>query len=179
MAGSIIAKRYAKAFVKLTGLNIANIEKYEDTFKAIYALFKNKEAKQVLFSKAMPKTLKRQLLEYAMEQASTPKELSNFVLFIVEVDRLDILLDTFKAYKKTIESHNNVVRVTVESFAKVPDDTFKELMKALEGLLNKKVLLSIKENRELMGGFLVSYENNRIDLTLKNKLEKLTANVVL
>ena len=174
-----VAKKYAKAFLQITGISLENRSLYKESFRVITELFDVLEAKEILYSKVMPLDLKKDLIEYALRQVNHSQEFRAFLLMILEAKRVKTLPHLFRYYDEMICEANNLVLATVVSSCVLTGHETDEVRGQLAQLLGKEVHLTARVDKELLGGICLKYGNTQMDLSLRHKLDLLTAQVAL
>lgn len=84
------------------------------------------------------------------------------------LDRLNKILDEFK---KLYNQKNGIIALKVASIAPLEEDTIKKIAESLE-IKNYEAEMIV--DKKLLGGVAVRYDDNLLDMTLKNYLNKLT-----
>jgi len=174
-----VTKKYAKAFLQTTGTSLENRALYKEPFRVIAELFAVPEAKEVLYSAVMSLELKKDLVEYALRQVKHPQEFRAFLLMMVEEKRVRALPHLFRYYDEMLCEANGLVLATVISSCALAGHETDEVRSQLEQFLGKDVHLTAKVDKELLGGICLKYGNTQMDLSLRHKLDLLTAQVAL
>ena len=99
----------------------------------------------------------------------------NFLRFLVEKNREDLLDNISKIFLELRDEHLGIVNVEVTSSASFSDEQTEQLKSNLEKFLNKKVRLSFKINKEIIGGFIAKVNDTVFDASLIHQLELLKA----
>lgn len=177
MIETVIAKKYAKSFLNVTGGKASPIKKYQKTFDAILELFKIKDSHTVLSSYSMPRALKEELLSLALDLGKAPVELREFVSFLLEQGRERFLPEIISCYEKLLQESQGVVAATALSSQALSSEESKLISQELERLLKKKVSLTSVVDKSILGGVKIQVGNSVIDCSLNHKLDLLTAQV--
>ena len=118
-----------------------------DIARAIYLASKEKEDEQ-FFSKVIQFLVRRRLLPKAP--------------------------DILERLNKIINKEEGIVIVKVSSKQYLPEKIKNELMKILEKRYPEKIITIVPNlDQTLLGGFKIEIDDEVIDLTLKNKIDKL------
>lgn len=179
MSSAIIAKKYAKAFADITGVDERDKKKLESSFKSLKQLFMIKEAQAVLNSFVMPVSLKKSLLDHALQQGQASQELKSFVYTVMNAQRISLLPEIIESYGALVDAANNRAHAQLASFSSLDKDQKERIQKKLERLFGKKIHLTTTVDPSLLGGFVVRVEHVLIDLSLKFRLDSLTAAAAL
>ena len=103
------------------------------------------------------------------------KKVSNFVLVIGQANRINLLESVLESFKKLVALEKNQKNVSVASSYALDQDQLKKIEQALEKRTGSEINISTHLDKSLIGGIKISYEDQVIDLSLKNKLEALKA----
>lgn len=171
-----IAKRYAKAL-----FNIAIERKILDQVEAdiIYvmnAVSSEKRLYEILISPRLPAKAKKNLLLAVFSGISEVTR--NFLFLLMDKRRETLLSDVVSQYKLLLDEHRKIQQVCVVSAEPVPSVVTESLTKKLEQALNKKIVLHLKEDPDILGGLIIQIGDVRIDGSIKHKLEQLKEQLV-
>ena len=78
MSSLIVAKKYARAFAHTVGVDDSVSKSFQPAFSAIEQVFAIKESRNILNSLVMSDVLKKELLDYALDQGEAPQSLRRF-----------------------------------------------------------------------------------------------------
>jgi F-type H+-transporting ATPase subunit delta len=173
-----IAKRYAKAFFSSTESDPARARANLKAMQPLKELFADADAAKVLSSPVMPAELKANLLNYALDTGNAPEEVRRFVLSLGSQGRTAAIPDIVDAYAAMIDGSEGLVRADVTSAVPLDDATRDEIRRSLEAVSKKRVELVPEVDPALMGGFKVRMGNYLVDLSLKTRLDSLSAGAV-
>ncbi len=173
-----IAKRYAKALLKLTSGDLQQAKKYRDSLIELKALFSLDEAAKVLNSPAMPDDLKKSLLSYGLKAANAGSEVQHLVEAVVDSGRVSMIPQIADAFSQNIDEVEGRVHADVTSAVALSSEAQQEIANAISRLLNKKAEVTHHIDSDLLGGFVVRVGDYKVDLSLKSKLEGLAKTAV-
>ena len=173
-----VGKRYARAFFQQSAGNMAQARSDLASLAPLTELYKNAEAAKVLASPVMPVELKQQLLDYALDQGQATVGTRNFVKALVEGQRTAIIPAIIDSYAELLDDADGKVKAELSTATPLDDTTRQDIAQALEKLLKKKVDLVQTVDPSLMGGFKVRVGNYLVDLSLKTRLDSLSAGAV-
>lgn len=174
-----VAKKYAKAFLQITGESLKNRDLYKGSFRGIRELFDLKEASSILHSPVMPEGLKKDLLLYALEKVKCPEGFQDFLMIVVEGGRASLLPRIFTLYDEMLCELNGLVLGKVASSCVLTAGELEAITVQMKDFLGKDLSLKVEVDKNLLGGVCISYGHTRIDLSLRHKLDLLTAQVAL
>jgi F-type H+-transporting ATPase subunit delta len=88
-------------------------------------------------------------------------------------NRADVLVEVLRLYLKLKDDREGIAKVQL-SVQFIPDaDQTERIRENIEKLINKKVILDIKVDKTLLGGFVARFEDKIIDGSLRHQLERL------
>ncbi len=175
MIDTVIAKKYARSLYRVTkGENSAE---FQASFKVLLELYKIPEAKAILQSCVMPRSLKEDLLNLALSKENAPKGLQDFLFLLLDAGREKFLPEVVSCYEDLLREAAGLVvaKVTTAEVLLAKDSALIE--KELERLLNKKIHLIPVIDKNVLGGVRVQVGNTVIDCSLRHKLDMLTTQV--
>ena len=179
MSSLIVAKKYARAFAHTVGVDDSVSKSFQPAFSAIEQVFAIKESRNILNSLVMSDVLKKELLDYALDQGEAPQSLRRFVNTVMDAGRVFLLMDIINSYLALVDKANNRLKAKVVCFSVLSVSQKERLQKKLESLFKKKVHLEVVIDSSLLGGFTVSVQHQLIDCSLKYRLDVLTAKAAL
>ena len=103
------------------------------------------------------------------------KKVSNFVLVIGQANRINLLESVLESFKRLVALEKNQKNVMVASSYSLEQDQLDKIQTALQKRTGSEINISTHLDKSLIGGIKISYEDQVIDLSLKNKLEALRA----
>ena len=174
---SPVSKLYARALFELTQEqknSDAVLEELKDLF---YFLDEKKSAVKPLLSTGIPyeqRSIVAEELAKTLQLAPTLKRL--FVL-LAEKNRLEIIGSIYSAFRLLVDSNNGLVRGEVITTESLNENEKKELEKAFEKKLGKKVILESQINKEIIGGLIVKVQGLTFDGSIKTTLNNLKSNL--
>ncbi|MCB9802436.1 ATP synthase F1 subunit delta [Candidatus Nomurabacteria bacterium] len=117
-----------------------------------------------------------QSIYQAIEEAKgkkTEQVVDNFLVYLREHHLLNLLPLILAELKNIRNQELGIVSVKVKSAHDLSKETMKDLEKFIFKRLDKKVELEIEEEKSLLGGVVLSFQDKQIDLSLKNRLNHL------
>ena len=90
-------------------------------------------------------------------------------------NRLRLLEKVLENFKNLVALEKNQKNVTVASSFSLDQDQIERIKAALQKRTGSEINVSAEIDKSLIGGIKISYEDQVIDLSLKNKLEALKA----
>jgi F-type H+-transporting ATPase subunit delta len=96
-------------------------------------------------------------------------------LVIGQANRLKLLEKVLENFKSLVALEKKQKNVTVASSYSLEQDQIERIKSALQKRTGSEINVSAEIDKSLIGGIKISYEDQVIDLSLKNKLEALKA----
>lgn len=175
MDQGLLPRRYAKALYKFA-------DERHDT-QAVYGFMENLDAafdanprlQQTIANPFVKTADKVALLTTAAgKNADSSATLADFIKLLVENRRIDLAREIALAYMDTYRKANNIYKVSVISAAplsQADNDRLKALVeKHLDG---GTAQYENAVQPDLIGGFVINIDNERLDASVKHELEQL------
>ena len=107
------------------------------------------------------------------------KEVRNFLKVVCDNESMNIISQIFEAYEELVRDSKNVIRATI-TFVKRPDDEQLEKIKVMVCKKYNKsgVLLELKEDASLIGGFILTVGDTMYDKSIQGTLSALYKTLV-
>ena len=118
------------------------------------------------------------IFESLKKSGKISDELFKFIALLIEKKRLILIADIDKAIKSFIMEAENKVEAEAVFASKADDAVKKELVKRLEYLTGKKVILQEKVDPSVIGGVKVKLGSKLFDATIKGQLDKLKTSLM-
>lgn len=169
---SKVAKKYANSFIdsvlekRIVDTIVADIEFITSTFDDNPAL------KNVIESPVVKSIVKRSILEEIFKNR-IHVEMWNFILFIVNRQRENILYDILKQLLIVKDERLGIIKIHITSSVELNERQLNELKNSFEKMLNKKVVFKTSVDSSIIGGFVARYDDTVVDASIKHQLEKL------
>lgn len=168
-----IIKNYAVALFE----TLVSENKKEDVLnqlKEIDTLMNKEEGLNVIMrSPIIKKSDKIHIIQIITKHFKVEKNLQNFLVILVKNSRMGIFSQLVEFYAELLMDSQNikVVKVTSSKTLSIPSQ--KEIKNYLEGELKKKVSISFTSDESIVGGIIVRYGSNMIDLSVAGVLERM------
>ncbi len=149
----------------LCGLNLpeSSIQEAWETIRAVPQLGK------VLQSPVISREEKERAIDRIF-----PKEIRNFIKTVCRHGNGGMLEEIFKAYRKVYNEKHRIVEARLTCVTE-PDEEQKAGIRNLlkERCQAETVILEIKQDKSLIGGFVIEAAGQETDCSLKGRLERL------
>lgn len=157
------AKNYAKALYELN-VDAESIKKTEAILKEV------KEVGESLINPVISFRAKEKIINRVF-----PKETANFLKVVCKNQKADILKDIFQAYHEIARKANHILKARL-LYVTAPTEEQQEKMKAFlcRTYHVNGAELSLKEDKSLIGGFILQAENREFDWSLRGRFQSLS-----
>ncbi|MDA0194763.1 MAG: ATP synthase F1 subunit delta [Bacteroidetes bacterium] len=172
MSNQRVAYRYAKALIEL-----AEEQNALDQVKDDMALFRttcqqNRDFKLMLINPVVTHYKKLTILK-ALFKKITHKITQSFFEIVTRKNRESILEATASAFLHLYNIKNGIEEAVVTTSFPLDQSLKKEFEEVVKRITGKKVILSEKVNKEILGGYILKIEDRQIDDTVLSKLNEL------
>ena len=173
MTRSIIAKRYARALLKI-GLQDGNYEILgRDLDKMAERLELSRDLRMVLRSPVFPKSARKTIAGKVGERLGLAATTVKFIELLIHRKRMDHFFMITEAYQDLADEAAGRTRVTLFAPLEFAPGLVQEIKTLIESLTGKEALLSFKKDPSLIGGVLIKIGNVVYDGSLKAQIAKL------
>ncbi|MCB0364241.1 MAG: ATP synthase F1 subunit delta [Bdellovibrionaceae bacterium] len=173
MAVSEVATRYAKALFDLAAEN-NNAKPALEQMRALKNIFeKDQELLGFLKSPLIKTEEKEKSLAQALKGAGLLNEVESFLLLLAGKNRLPLFSEILTAYQTLTDEANGVTRGVVRSATVLSQNDRKRIEETVSKYTNKNVILTYKEDEELLGGLIAEVGSYTFDDTLTSHLKRL------
>jgi F-type H+-transporting ATPase subunit delta len=145
---------------------------YNDVKLLISAFNDSDELQRVVESPVVRPELKISILDEIFS-GKIDKETTNFIHFIIEKRREEILYSVAEKFIELRNEHLGIVELVVKTAFELNDEQKVVLKERFEKILNKKTTLNFKINNNLIGGFIAQVGDTVYDASMKHQLELL------
>ncbi len=101
------------------------------------------------------------------------KETMNFLKFVIEKNREDLLFDIFQKFTELYNEKMNLIFVEVETAFEFDDEQKAHLKDRLEKYLNKEALFKYTINKNIVGGFIAKIGDTVYNASFSHQLDLL------
>ncbi len=167
------ALRYAEALFDLA-LDQNALEKVEADLAVLSrAIAGSADLRALLASPVYDADDKARAIAAIAEKAGVSNLTRNFLGVVAANRRLFALEGMLDAFRQRLAAHRGEVSAEAVAAAPLNDDQAKRLRGEIERVVGKAVNLSVKVDKDLLGGMIVKVGSKMIDSSLKTKLNRL------
>ncbi len=175
---TLIAQRYADALVRLAQEGKLTFEKISKDLNLVKEILEqSKDLQAVLVNPVVSIDDKKEIISKVFVN-QIDGLIINFLKLLTDKNKFGIFEDVLEAYNKSIDSINNIKKVSVTSAVTMPEDSKNRLKQKLEEKLKANVVLDLNINKDIIAGLVIKIDDNIIDMSLKHKLEDLSKNIL-
>ena len=179
MSAGSIANRYARALFRICDKDQTKAQKFLEQLAPVRELFDLEDAGKVMRSPVMPADLKSQLFEYALGVSGAEGDLKNYMQGLNDARRLELFPSIMEAFTELLKDAQGLADAEIESAVPLENKELDEIGQSIGRVLDRTIRTSCKVNKDLLGGFVVKVGNFKVDYSLRQKLDQLTADQVM
>ena len=176
---SIPAKNYAEALIEIAqdGVMTYN-EIYEDLTSIQDILDMAPELSEVLINPTVSYDIKADITNEIF-QKEVQQPILNFLKILIDKKRFQEFSQIRAAYINKLNKNNNIQPVSVTSAVELTDEQKKNIIGKLEEKLKKQVQPHWNIDENIIAGLVVKINDDVIDTSLKNKINKISKELLL
>lgn len=171
MNQSKIAVRYAKAF-----FIVAQEKKLQKAFKndidLVSELTKTSDFNMIMESPTVKKNQKKEVVKQLIQKKVNPLTLS-FLNMIIENKREMYLSAICRNFIEQYRKTQGIKEATITTAVKLDKQLTNKIKDIITNLFNTQVELSVKEDKNLIGGFVLRVGDQQINAGIANKLQQI------
>lgn len=179
MNDGLIPRRYAKALLKYAQEKGADKRMYL-LMQTLAASFDSEpELCKAITNPFVDAASKTKLLTTASGATDKDTVFADFIKLLLENNRIDIIRMAALAYLELYRKANNIFLVEITSAAPLGDSEMKRLRDIIEKHVgDSTVEYHTAVDPDLIGGFVVKIDSERLDASVKNELKQLRLNLL-
>ena len=173
MINNTIARRYAKALVQL-GSEGGLVDRFREELAGIDGLFAGNDELQGAF--ANPKFTaeqKKRIMKGLVVQTKCSELVGNFLLLLVDKNRVAFLGQIVQAYEKLADEFSGVIRPVIRTAFPLEPGQVASIQSALEKKTGKKVIPQVTVDSTLLGGVVTQIGDTAFDSSVKTQLKRI------
>lgn len=166
-----VSMQYAKALFELA--NDSEKQEFYDTLKIINQVIEeDEEVIKVFEHPRITPDQKKEIIKNVLTNKVSDTFL-NFLYVVIDHQRISNLKDIAESYKDLFDDYLNLKEVDVYTKYPLTSDQKQELRVYLAKHYNKKIVINEHLDSSLVGGIKVVVDNEVLDATALNKLQKI------
>jgi F-type H+-transporting ATPase subunit delta len=170
---SEVSRRYAKALMALAKQKGQHLRAQEE-LSALTKILKNETAAYGYFTNPLiDEEQKKTVVQSAFGDKGLLEEVYNLLLLLVEKKRMGAFPEIAEAYQEQMDHEQGVTRGSVKSAKALNDEARKDLEARINKILNKKIIMTYKEDPTLLGGVVAQVGGWTFDDSIETHLIKM------
>ncbi|KIS04248.1 ATP synthase F1 sector delta chain [Paucilactobacillus wasatchensis] len=167
-----IANRYSKALFELVIAKNQVDETYQDLVQLRQVFKTNDDLIPALIGAELPISEKKELIHILISNASTV--VSNLIKMVFDYGRMDDLVAIIDEFERRYDIYKQRVHADVVTAVKLDETQKSELVQTFAKRIGaKQVLLSEHVDPTILGGAIMSANNQTLDGSLSSKIEQI------
>lgn len=172
MSPGSIARRYARALLSI-GTEMRLFEQFGKELDQFAEIFADRTLVDVLANPTHPLAKRKVVLEDLIAHLRPSNTVRNFLLLLLERDRIAILRDVAREYQAMVDEHVGRIRAAVTSARPLRAEELSQLEQALAAQTRKKVLLTPGVDERLIAGTVTKIGSVIYDGSVRTRLSEM------
>lgn len=168
-----VSKRYAKALLEVTKQKGTHAKIFSELQAVVDGFSMDPAVKDYFENPLIGSDLKTQSLKAALAGKGLSEEVFNTLVLLAEKNRLRALPDLATAFQELVDIEDGVTRGTIRSAIPLTEDAKKEIQTKISQVLNKKIVLTYKQDSKLIAGVVADVGGWTFDDSVETHLKKL------
>jgi len=169
-----LTKRYSKALFDLCSDGKERLTAFEalEAFREVYD--SSAELREVVKNPAFSEGEKKETISGVLTALKTPKSMVNFLLFLLENDRLDCIAGIARDFEERLNQDLGRVQVEITSAVELSPADRERAVAALKKLTGtKEVIVECKVDPEVLGGVVTRIGNTVFDSSIRSQIDNM------
>lgn len=176
---SLSAKNYAEALIQIVQDGVMTYNEVYNDLAAIQEILRMEpELPEVLKNPTVAFDIKIEIVNEIFTR-EVHKPIVNFIKILIEKKRFEEFSQIYAAYINKLNKINNIQPVTVTSAIQLTDEQKKRIVAKLEDKLKKQVQPRWNIKNDIIAGLVIKINDDVIDTSLKNKIGKISKDLLL
>jgi F-type H+-transporting ATPase subunit delta len=173
MVFTTISLRYAKALIELSNEKQLTDAIYSDMLEIQYLLYESHELRNFLMTPQIDDKTKSRLINKIF--AEHFQELTiKFLTLLIRKGRSKLVIYIVHQFVALYREQNGIVSALVKTAVAMPDETKQQIIEKVRQATGKnRIELTEHIDKSLLGGFILSYDGNSYDASIKHNLDKI------
>lgn len=169
---STIAERYAEALIKL-GDEKTLLDQFDKDFQLIKETISGcKDLSDFLEHPEITIIDKKEIIETVFKENISEYTLNTLKL-LIDRNRMFIIAALAAIYHKQLNKKKNIIEAEVIAAIELEQDVLNKIKEKLEVVYKKTLEISFKVDKKIIAGVVVKVENEVIDGSIKNRINKM------
>ena len=177
-ANGSVARRYARALLEI-GLETKRLRSLLNELERVSdAIGESSELRDVLRNPMVLPSQRKKVLAALTQRLGTSKEVRNACMLLVERGRGDIIPDIARELRVMVDDHEGIVRAEVVSATPLTATYMDQLTTTLAKATGKKIEVTTKQDKDLIGGVVTRVGGVVYDGSLKTRLARVREQMI-
>lgn len=173
MPSGSIARRWAKALFDLGEENRNRVAVVREVQRAAEAWSASAELRQAMTNPLLPEEARRGLWDSVVRKIGASRHVKSFLYLLRDKSRLPELPGIARELQALSDRREGRVRAEVISAARVGEDVVARLRAVLQKTTGKAVVVTQREDPELIGGVVTRVGDLMFDGSVRTRLERI------
>lgn len=173
-----LPRRYARALIQLAGETDAVEPIGRSLTELTRVLQRSSDLLATLANDFIDFTQRLAAMEEIASRQNFPQILKNFLCLLVKKERVSLLPDIVREYRRFEDEILGIVRVRVETPSAPEAPTLERVGAILGRQLNKKVIPEGKADPSMIGGMILKIDHRVYDGSIRRELERIKENML-
>jgi F-type H+-transporting ATPase subunit delta len=167
-----IAKKYSNALISGANDEDKAAKVYEDLLFIEETINTNPNLQNVLLNPVISISDKKDIVNKLFRLHIDTLSL-DFVVLLIENNRLDIFNEVVNQYINTYNIQNNIAKPTIISAIELDKNQKNRIIDKLANKLTKKIVPNFQINPDIIGGLVIEIDDKTVDFSLKTKFDNM------
>ena len=173
MTNSTSSKNYAGALAQIAKSNSMSFDEIKNDLNIAESIINSSsELKDVLENITISTDVKSEIVEDVFKNQINSK-IINFLKIITDKNKFNDLAEIKAEFEKLYNEEKNIKTVDVTSAIQLSDEQKNRVIEKLQNKLNKQIIANWQIDENIIGGLIIKVDDDVINSSLKNKLEKI------
>jgi F-type H+-transporting ATPase subunit delta len=172
MKQTIVATRYAKSLLDLA-LEKGKLDRVKQDMKLLVETVESNRDFSLFLKNPIVKSDKKAVILKQLFKDSMDMISMGFIELVVKKKREKHLDPIAKEFLEQYDKHKQILKAVITSASGIDETTRKKVLQLITDNTKWEVELTEKTDQDILGGFILSYGDKRIDTSISHKLDKL------
>jgi len=151
--------------------DILNLDNFLEALNQAYR--RDKLIRNFFLSPQVPREEKRKVLFSLGERYGVSKDVVEVLSYLIDINAFSLIPEIKRLYELELEKLMNMLKGTLIIPKKLDKRTLEKIRKAVNKFLKREVEIEIKEDPEIIGGFIFKTQAFVLDTSVKTQLERI------
>jgi F-type H+-transporting ATPase subunit delta len=178
MVTGSLARRYARAILDV-GTDKGSSERLSGEISSLADTYSgSRDLAEALTNPVFPRAQRRAVLEAVLERAQVAPETRNFLLLLLDRERIDALPSIARELGIMLDEKMGRMKATLRSARPLSADQAQKIQELLERASGKKLVLERREDPSLLGGVVAQLGDVVYDGSVRTQLEQMRERIL-